>query len=96
MTKIEEIIERSQKLTDHYADQEFDFQQVEKMMKEYAETYARKVLGIAARNVNILDNGTNTGQAYVVVDAYDHFKRDKEFRVDIDSILTLKLPEHED
>jgi hypothetical protein len=71
------------------------YEGLEDAMKEYAETYVKKCLVEAARNVRILDDGRDTEQAYVVIDAYDHFKRDKEFRVDIDSILTLKLPEHE-
>ena len=48
MTKIEELINKYRRPFEHYGDTEFDEQNVERMMKEYAVWYTYRCLEIAA------------------------------------------------
>lgn len=48
MTKIEELIDKYRRQHDHYADAEFDEDDIEHMMKEYAVWYANISLAKAA------------------------------------------------
>jgi len=55
------------------------YEGLEEAMKEYAEYYARKVLEVAIREANVIDVSWGAG----------------ECEVDPDSIINIKLPEHE-
>lgn len=46
MSKIKELLENYRSVTDHYADQEWHDENVEKAMREYAEYYSK----LAIRN----------------------------------------------
>lgn len=82
MTKLEEILEKNRLKTDHYADQEFEaygIVSIESAMKEYAEFYAKKCLEIAAKEANFMFTGDGP----------------EDYEIDKDSILNIKLPEHD-
>lgn len=75
MTKIEEIKNRILEQTD-------DFEScVDRCMVEYAKTYARKVLEIAAREALSIEEPDYQGGYTCTIDP--------------NSILNIKLPEHE-
>lgn len=68
MTKIEEIFKKYDVCIQP------NYPPLRRMMKEYAEIYAKKVLEVAAKNAELLETDGD---------------------VDKDSILNIKLPEHE-
>lgn len=63
-----------------YSQVQFSYEEVESMMKEYAEWYAKKCLEIAAEKAKSITD----------IDKYIYGSI-----VDKDSILNIKLPEHD-
>lgn len=91
MTKIEEIKYAVLEVTGAT-----DYEDcIDQCMKEYAEVYARKVLEVAMNNATILYNGQSTRDRIYYIEAYDSSRKEQTFQVDPDSILNIKLPEHE-
>lgn len=62
--------------------------EIEDLMKSYAEYYAKKCLEIAA------DNATGT-PIYDYSNPYTAILLEDKVNIDVDSILNIKLPEHE-
>lgn len=82
MTKIEELIDS---LGNQY---DWDDIQVSQIMREYAEFYAKKCLEIAA------ENATGTPK-YDFSNPYTSTLIEDSVNIDENSILNIKLPEHE-
>lgn len=88
MTKLEEILEKNRLKTDHYADQEFEAYgiiSIESAMKEYAERFAKECLEIAANEADVMEEWF-----YNRADDEDH-----RWVINKDSILNIKLPDHD-
>lgn len=89
MTMLDIILEKNRLNTSHYADQEFsDYGNfsVASAMKEYAEWYAKECLKIAAEQAYMSKQGvgmiTNSGSIW-------------NCEINKDSILNIKLPDHD-
>lgn len=99
MTKLEEILEKNRLKTDHYADQEFETYgiiSIESAMKEYAEFYAKECLKIAAVCARLSVQGVTSLEEYKTDHIYSNDGlQDLYVDIDKDSILNIKLPEHD-
>lgn len=85
---LDKILEKNRLKTSHYTDQEFsDYGNfsVASAMKEYAEWYATECLKIAAEQVTF---------QYGEFDV-EGFSHKEIVGIDYDSILNIKLPEHD-
>ena len=93
MTKIEEILEKYKSKTDHYADQDWYDENVEKAMIEYGEWYGKKCLEIAVDAAKIQ---INTGTKIYYLREFDskEFPEHESF-IDRKSITNIQLPSHE-
>ena len=80
MTKIEELMNSVIVDGPVYPEQYFSIENIEKIMKEYAEFYAKKCLEIAVEN------------AFYVPDRYGTLS--KKY-VNKDDVLNINLPEHD-
>lgn len=90
MTMLDIILEQNRLQTSHYADQDFsDYGHISvaSAMKEYATWYAKECLKIAA------DKATTT--LYIPVEDGCHDYKNMCDIVDKDSILNIKLPDHD-
>lgn len=98
MTKIEEILEKYKSKTDHYADQDWYDENVEKAMIEYGEWYGKKCLETAAENAK-LSVGTwvhPKGYPYLMVNQNPYRMEGEDyFYTDQKSITNIQLPEHD-
>jgi hypothetical protein len=85
MSKIEKLIKKIKTKSLDYGIDVFDEYQIEQIMQEYAEYYAKKCLEIAAENVELFQEGY-----YNRNDDLDY-----KWSVDRESITKIQLPEHE-
>lgn len=84
MTKIKELMDSVIVDSPVYPEQYFSIENIEKIMKEYAEVYARRVLEIAAENATANFECIGAVLGAENVNPY----------VEPGSILNIKLPEH--
>lgn len=87
MSKLEDIINSYRVVTPHWADQEWSEGDIWLIAKEYAEYYAKKCLQIAAEEAQTKCIPHREFGGADFCDSYEV--------VDKDTILNIKLPEHE-
>lgn len=85
MTKIEELITSIKETYGGMFSQEFDESDINRILKEYAEIYARKCLQIAAKEASANFECIGAVLGAENVNPY----------VEEESILKIKLPEHD-
>lgn len=99
MPMLEVILERNRLRTSHYTDQEFsDYGNfsVASAMKEYAEYYAKECLKIAAVSARLRVQGITSKEQYNTDHIYSNDGlQDLFVDIDVESILNIKLPEHD-
>lgn len=96
MTKLEELRVQAQSDPDYQnKDGSISTSGLKCLMKEYAELYARKCLIVAMNNATILHNSQPTRDRIYYIEAYSSSPKERVFQVNPDSILNIKLPEHE-
>lgn len=89
MTKFEEVIAK-------YNYDNDSFLSIKSMMRDYAEWYAKECLKIAAISARLRVQGVTSLEKYNTDHIYSNDGlQDLYIDIDIDSILNIKLPEHD-
>lgn len=89
MTKLEEVIAK-------YNYDNDSFLSIESMMRDYADYYVKECLKIAAVCAKLRVQGVTSLEEYKTDHIYSNDGlQDLYVDIDVDSILNIKLPEHD-